>query len=191
MAAVLLCSCRGSSGFSGGGSVFPGKASNTAKRPLCPKRTEERTADSSRDRRFVLRLHWKTWWQTWEKATGDNLDGVALSPWRGLFEELHWFFHFDLATVRHFTPQLSSMKPNEVIRTWVIFLMTYRHVWPTQTRRYRHEWLVTKRCCGTSGCAPPIISTNMFCKFFLVFICILDGVLDAVIHADGRPCPLR
>lgn len=76
----------------------------------------------SRERSFVLRFHRKTQRQKWEKATGDNLDGVALSPWRWLFEDLHWFFKFDSGPTRYFNPQLSTMKPYKVLRRrWINF----------------------------------------------------------------------
>lgn len=176
LAVVLLCSCHGSSGFSGSGQSFSRQTSNTAKRPLCPKTAEERIADSSRERSFMLRLPRKTRRQKWEKATGDNLDRVALSPWRWLFEELHWFFQFDSVPARYFTPPALL---HETVWSYKkemgYFLMTYHHVWPTQTPR--HADIAMGDCSLNAVVEPravffpssPQICSENFSSFSFVF----------------------
>lgn len=71
------------------------------------------------------------------------------------------------------------------------FLMTYSHVWTC-----RHTASITRDCSLNAvvelwAAFLPASLINMFCKILIAFICILDGILDPVGDADGRPCPLR
>lgn len=100
----LWCYCARAAALAAAGGVFSRRSIKHSKASIVSSTADERVADSLKGRSFVPRLCRKTRRQKWEKATGDNLDRVALSPWRWLFEELRRFFQFNSATTRYFSP---------------------------------------------------------------------------------------